>query len=194
MQPANWDYTRLEFERKFLVDRTRLDFSTLESYSKLLEDRYFDFGRVRLRRQTDSDTGLVKFKLTKKFDTLPEISDGSAGVSAAGAPGFVRRIVSMWVSESEYSALLALPARELRKRRHYFKANGWTYGVDVFERELEGLTICEFEGEDKEEVFRIPPPEFATVEVTEDVFFTGGNLCRATAMDVKARVSGSAIS
>src|SRR4051794_25298795 len=192
MQPASWDYTRLEFERKFLVGTNRLDLAKLEKYSKLLEDRYFDFGRVRLRRQTDSDTGLVKFKFTKKFDALAEILDGSAGVSAAAAPGFVRRIVSMWVSESEYTALLALPGRELRKRRHYFKANGWTYGVDVFEGEVEGLVMCEFEGENKEEVFRIPPPEFATVEVTEDVSFTGGNLCKVTAMDVKARISGSA--
>ena len=64
MQPASWDYTRLEFERKFLVDASRLDFGRLEKYSKLLEDRYFECGRLRLRRQTDSDTGLVKFKLT----------------------------------------------------------------------------------------------------------------------------------
>lgn len=193
MQPASWDYTRLEFERKFLVDRHRLDFGRLETYSKLLEDRYFDCGRMRLRRQTDSDSGLVKFKLTKKFDALSEISDGSTGAPACRvgppAPGYVRRIVSMWVSENEYAALLALPGRQLRKRRHYFKANGWKYGVDVFEGAVEGLVMCEFEGENEEELFTIPPPEFATLEVTDDVFFTGGNLCRVPIEEWKQRLA-----
>src|SRR5690348_8171320 len=104
MQPTNWDYTRLEFERRFLVERGRLNFSTLESYSKLLEDIYFDFGRMRLRRQTDSDTGLVKYKLTKKFDLSEEIakSTGAPVKSVDAAPGQVRRIVSMWLSPGEY--------------------------------------------------------------------------------------------
>src|SRR5690349_13583070 len=169
MQPTGWDYTRLEFERKFLVDRAKLDFGSLESYSKLLEDRYFDCGRLRLRRQTDSDTGLVKFKLTKKLDLQPEISEASDGVlavlprpSSAAAPGHVRRIVSMWLSEAEYTALAALPGRPLRKRRHYFKPDGLSYGVDVFEGPHAGLVLCEFEGETEEELFSIPPPPFAT--------------------------------
>ena len=180
MQPTNWDYTRLEFERRFLVDRARLDFRDLERYSKLLEDIYFEFGRMRLRRQTDSDTGLVKYKLTKKFDVSEEIAkvSGAPVRSKEAAPGHVRRIVSTWLSEREYSALATLGGRALRKRRHYFKPPGLSYGVDVFEGELQGLTLCEFEGETEEEVFAIPAPAFATVEVTNDPFFTGGNLSR----------------
>jgi hypothetical protein len=188
MQPTNWDYTRLEFERKFLVDPSRLDSKALERYSKLLEDRYFDFGRLRLRRQADSDTGLVKFKLTKKFDLLSETSGRSAVMlpevpqaSSSVAPGYVRRIVSMWLSEAEYAALRMLPGQQMRKRRHYFKTEGLSFGVDVFEGALEGLMICEFEGENEQELFSIQPPPFATVEVTLDPFFTGGNLCRTSA-------------
>ena len=195
MQPASWDYTRLEFERKFLVDRARLDFQELESYSKFLEDVYFDFGRLRLRRQTDSDTGLVKFKLTKKLDLQPEIVEASDGVlavhprpSSPAAPGHVRRIVSTWLSEPEYAAFIALPGRFLRKRRHYFKPKGLSYGVDVFEDPLAGLVTCEFEGENEEELFSIPPPHFATREVTNDPFFTGGSLCRISAPELHAHM------
>lgn len=165
MQPASWEYTRLEFERRFLVDRSRLDLEKLEPYSKVIEDRYFDCGRLRVRRQTDSDTGLVKFKLTKKYEPI--------------AP-HVGRIVSMWLSEGEYSDVLAMPGRELRKRRHYFVANGWKYGVDVFAGALEGLVLCEFEGEDERELFSIPAPDFTTAEVTRNIFFIGGPLCRTT--------------
>ncbi len=191
MQPTNWDYTRLEFERRFLVDRARLDFAKLESYSKLLEDIYFDFGRMRLRRQTDSDTGLVKYKLTKKLDLSEEITKPSLGVTAMSsdaAAGHVRRIVSMWLSEGEYEALAAIGGRKLRKRRHYFKPPGYSYGVDVFEGELQGLVLCEFEGEDEREAFAIPAPPFATVEVTNDPFFTGGNLSRVSAAELASRM------
>lgn len=174
MQPASWDYTRLEFERRFLVDRSRLDFQTLEPYSKAIEDRYFDFGRLRLRRQTDSDTGLVKFKLTKKFEPIP---------------AHMGRIVSMWLLESEYTALLALPGRELRKRRHYFKRAEVKYAVDVFDGALQGLLLCEFEGENEDELFSIPSPPFANVEVTRHAFFTGGNLSRASAEQLMAAVA-----
>lgn len=191
MQPTNWDYTRLEFERRFLVDRARLDLSALERYSKLLEDIYFDFGRMRLRRQTDSDTGLVKFKLTKKFDLAEEIAktSGAPVKSVNAAPGHVRRIVSMWLSEGEYGALVQLGGRTLRKRRHYFKPPGFSYGVDVFEGELEGLILCEFEGETEEEVFAIAAPAFATVEITNEPFFTGGNLSRVTSGELATQIS-----
>ena len=165
MQPLSWDYTRLEFERKFLVDPSALDFNSLQPYSKAIEDRYFEFGRLRLRRQTESDSGEVKFKLTKKF----EPSSPHCG-----------RIVSVWLSEPEYEALVTLPGRRLQKRRHYFCGNGFTYGVDVFSGNLSGLLICEFEGGDEAELFAIPAPSFATVEVTADTFFTGGNLCRVS--------------
>lgn len=172
MQPASWDYTRIEYERRFLVDRSRVDFAALEPYSKLLEDRYFEFGRMRLRRQTDSDTGLVKFKLTKKFVPI----SAHAG-----------HIVSRWLSEAEYSSLSELPGTPLRKRRHYHRANGFKYCVDVFAGALEGLVLSEVEGENEDELFSIPAPPFATVEVTQDVFFTGGSLCRSSVDQLQAK-------
>jgi hypothetical protein len=193
MQPTTWDYTRLEFERRFLVDPARLDFSALESYSKLLEDIYFDFGRMRLRRQTDSDTGLVKYKLTKKFDLSEEIAktSGAPVKSASAAPGHVRSIVSTWLSEGEYQAFATLGGRTLRKRRHYYKPPGFSYGVDVFEGELAGLILCEFEGEDEAELYRIAPPSFADIEVTDKSFFTGGNLSRVSRQEVAAQLGAA---
>lgn len=170
MQPLSWDYTRIEYERKFLVDVARVDFTALEPYSKLLQDHYFEFGRLRLRRQTDSDTGLVKYKLTKKFEPMTPHSG---------------RIVSMWLSEEEYAALWTLPGKPLSKCRHYFRNNGIKYALDIFAGILQGLVLCEFEGENEEELFAIPAPPFAIVEVTQDLFFTGGSLCRASPAEVQ---------
>jgi hypothetical protein len=33
------------------------------------------------------------------------------------------------------------------------------------------------------------PPDYANKEVTEDSFFTGGNLCRATRADIERKLS-----
>ena len=174
MQPLSWDYTRLEFERRFLVDPSRLDFRLLEPYSKAIEDLYFDFGRLRLRRQSESDTGEIKFKLTKKFDPIS---------------AHCGRIVSIWLSEPEFTALATLPGRLLQKRRHYFCANAIKYCLDVFSGDLSRLLLCEFEGGDEAELFSIPPPPFVTVEVTNDPFFTGGNLCRISSEDLAQKLT-----
>lgn len=62
-------YARIEYERRFLVDPSFDWQRTVKPYSKLLEDRYLDCGRLRVRRLEDSDTGRVAFKLTKKFES-----------------------------------------------------------------------------------------------------------------------------
>ena len=41
-------YSRIEFERRFLVDPDAGWQRTAKPYSKLLEDRYLDCGRLRL--------------------------------------------------------------------------------------------------------------------------------------------------
>ena len=66
--------------------------------------------------------------------------------------------------------LLALPARELRKRRHHLGR----YSIDVFEGALEGLILAESEFATEEEMRAYPDPEFAVRDVSTDVRYTGG--------------------
>ena len=55
--------------------------------------------------------------------------------------------------------------------------------------ELEGLVLCETAAEGLDELMRIELPAFATREVTEDPFFTGGNLCRTTREDLLRKLA-----
>ncbi len=50
-------YTRVEYERRFLVSPQAEWRSTVEPYSKSFEDKYLQSSRLRLRVLTDSDTG-----------------------------------------------------------------------------------------------------------------------------------------
>ena len=62
-------YTRVEYERRFLVSPYSDWRSAVEAYSKVFEDNYIRGTRLRLRVLTDSDTGRRVIKLTKEFES-----------------------------------------------------------------------------------------------------------------------------
>lgn len=166
-------YSRIEFERRCLVDPA-LDWQrTAKLYSKLLADRYLDGGRLRVRRLEDSDTGRVAFKLTKKFE-----SDSM----------FAQPVVSVWLSAAEYEGLRNLPGRDLLKRRYYDEFDGLVFSIDVFQGKLDGLILCETESDSIDALRAVRFPQYARWEVTEDRFFTGGSLCRAEWPEVEAAI------
>jgi CYTH domain-containing protein len=170
-------YSRIEFERRFLVDPDAGWQRTAKPYSRLLEDRYLDCGRLRIRRLEDSDTGRVAFKLTRKFE-----SDSM----------FAQPVVGIWLSITEYEALRSLPGRDLSKRRHYDEYCGVVFSIDVFHGKLDGLILCETESESMDALQAVRFPDYARREVTEDRFFTGGSLCRAERPQIEAAISRAA--
>lgn len=156
-------YTRVEYERRFLVGPGAGWRAFVEPYSKRFEDKYLRGTTMRLRRLTDSDTGRCVRKLTKK------------GESASPYFQTVSRIL---LSPSEYELFLGLEGDPLVKVRHYHHDRGRVFSIDVFEGELEGLVLCETEAEGLEDLMAAEPPAYARREVTDDPFFAGGNLCR----------------
>jgi CYTH domain-containing protein len=171
-------YTRIEYERRFLISPQGDWRSAVQSYSKTFEDKYLRQGRLRLRIQTDTDTGRRLIKLTKKFESE--------------SPYF-QRIGRILLSPTEHDFLAALEGDPLRKTRHYYLNNhldrGRVFSVDVFEGELDGLILCETEADGLEELMSVQAPAFVGQEVTEDPFFTGGNLCRTTRSDLLRKLA-----
>ena len=131
----------------------------------MFEDKYLRQARLRLRILTDSDTGRRIIKLTKKFES---------------ASPYFQTISRILLSPGEYQLLDGLDGDRLRKIRHYHNYRGRVFSIDVFEGELDGLVLCETEAGGIEELMLAEPPAYVKYEVTEDVFFTGGNLCRTT--------------
>src|SRR5215208_8424877 len=142
-------YTRVEYERRFLVSSHSDWRSAVESYSKIFEDKYLRHARLRLRILTDSDTGRRVIKLTKKFES---------------ASPYFQKINRILLSPGEYELLDSLAGDRLKKVRHYHNYRGRAFSVDVFEGELDGLILCEVEAAGVEELMSVEPPPYVEYE------------------------------
>jgi CYTH domain-containing protein len=127
-----------------------------------------------LRILTDSDTGRRVLKLSKKHES--------------DSPYF-RTVSRILLSPGEFELFDSLGGHRLRKVRHYHNHRNRVFSIDVFEGELDGLVLCETEAEGLPELMAVEPPLYASHEVTEDVFFTGGNLCRANRAELLRKLS-----
>lgn len=167
-------YTRVEYERRFLVDPAFPWQRSVQQYSKLLEDRYLSCGRLRLRRIEDSDTGGVTWKLTKKYGSDSPLA---------------QPVVSVWLSAAEYEAMAQLAGHNLAKRRYYDELDEGIFSIDIFQGELDGLILCETECVSLDALHAVRFPPYASSEVTQDPFFTGGSLCRAGRAQLEAAIA-----
>lgn len=161
-------YALYEHERRFLVRAG--DCPELPRRGRLIEDLYLDAGSLRLRMVTDETTGEREFKFCKKYPSADPVSGP---------------IVNIYLTELEHEALARLPGAWLRKRRRRVEG----FSVDQFQGPLEGLLLCEAEAASREAVLALAFPAWAREEVTEDPFFTGGNLCRVSAAELRARLA-----
>jgi CYTH domain-containing protein len=168
------DVTRIEYERRFVVSPRTSWMEKVEPYSKVLEDKYLSNTRLRLRLLIDSDTGRRLFKLNKKEESTSS---------------YFRAVDRLLLSPAEYELFHAMEGHDIRKTRYYHHFDGRVFSIDVFEGELEGLVLCEVEANSLEALMDATPPEYAKQEVTEDSFFTGGNLCRTTRQELLRKLS-----
>jgi CYTH domain-containing protein len=159
-------YARIELERRWRADRERRP-ALAGCPMTLIEDRYIDGTRLRLRRMTRADLGEVKCKLTKKY----ECNEARA-----------RPIVTSYLTEPEYDRLLALPAHGLIKRRQHVEHQGRWWSLDLFDGALAGLELVECEAEDRRALDALTPPDWALHEVTDLPQWQGGALSWAQAI------------
>lgn len=169
-------YARVEIERRALVDPALCPRLKDEPFD-LIEDLYVARTRLRLRKMTDAGAAHATYKFCKKYPTPNSMSG---------------LIVNTYLDAAEYAVLRSLPGHEIRKRRYRILIAGVHFGIDVFQGDLDGLILCEFEAPTLEAARAVGFPRWAPVEVTDDPFFTGGNLCRIKPEQLLTRLSGIA--
>lgn len=174
MIAAENKYTRIEYERRFIVAPNADWQRDIAPYAKTLDDKYLHDSRLRLRVMTDCDSGRRVIKLSKK-----EASDSP----------YCCTISRILLSPRELELFDALPGNRLRKTRHYHEYQGRVFALDVFADELTGLVLCEIEANNLDELLAIQPPPYAQREVTEDSFFTSGNLCRLSRAELQQKLA-----
>lgn len=160
-------YAQIEWERRFLL--ARFPDGVHVTRVRRIVDRYIEGTHLRLRRQNDGVED--EFKLTQK------IPQGEAGVRQG-------LITTMYLTEREFCVLESLSARLLTKTRYSVPP----FGIDVFEGELRGLVLAEAEFNGAEAASSMTLPSFIMHEVTDDFRFTGGELARASRLELQERM------
>jgi CYTH domain-containing protein len=158
-------YTRIEWERRFLVDHFPREASVTRI--RRISDRYIAGTTLRLRQQLETE-GQMVFKLTQKL-----------GDKAVGPRQGL--ITSMYLTKDEFGVLSKLPAKMLAKTRHSVPP----FGIDVFDGALSGLILAEAEFNSAAAASALALPSFIVHEVSDDPRFTGGRLVTASRQELK---------
>ena len=159
-------YACLEVEIRYLLNKIP---DGLLDHPKgwLITDRYFPRTRLRLRQMRSLSGDENIYKLTQKYRSDTQNA-------------YETTITNLYLTEAEYHQFEALEARILTKKRYPYKLREHTLSIDVFEGRHQGLILAEMELEAQAGAGELVLPSFALKDVTEDPFFTGGNLVMIT--------------
>ena len=159
-------YACLEVECRYLLSQIPDDLLA-SSPGWRITDRYFPNTRLRLRHMQSLSGGENIYKLTQKYRA--EIQNA-----------YETTITNVYLTEAEYIHFEALEAKILKKKRYPYSLSKFSLSIDVFEGRHQGLILAEMEVEKKADVDELVLPLFVLKDVTEDPFFTGGNLVTMT--------------
>lgn len=159
-------YACLETERRYLLKKIPDDL--LENTKGwLITDRYFPSTRLRLRHMKSISGDQTIYKLTQKYRSETQNTHETT-------------ITNLYLTEAEYNYLEPLEAKIIKKKRYPYKAQNHNFSIDVFEGRHQGLILAEIEFEKQAGLDEFALPIFALEDVTDDPFFTGGNLALMT--------------
>jgi len=154
-------YSAIEIERRWLVDMAAVGDLASAAFREI-EDLYITGSRLRLRKVTDPNGGVI-LKFGKKYGKRSAASEA---------------VTNLYLSEAEYQQLATLPGVTTLKRR-YTVAGG---ALDVYRQPKSGLAIFEVEFDDEASAQAYRPPNFVTHEVTAEASFSGFSVAEAHAV------------
>lgn len=128
-----------------------------------ITDRYIPDSRLRLRRMQSLAGDEEIYRLTQKY-------------RSENQSAYETTITNLYLNQAEYQLLVALDARILQKTRYPYTDQSYSFSIDVFEGRHQGLILAEIELESRAEAGALDLIPFALKDVTDDPFFTGGNL------------------
>ena len=167
-------YTRVEYERRFLVAAAADWRASAMTGASRIDDKYLHGTRLRLRIVREAPSLDRVIKLTKK---------------AASPSPYFRTISRILLSADEQRIFDALGGDRLTKTRHRCAHLGRVFAIDVFDGHLDGLILCEVEAASLDDLMQARPPAFVQREVTDDAFFDGANLSRIGREDLLAKLA-----
>ena len=159
-------YACLEVEYRYLLNK--IPDEVLDNPKGwLITDRYFPNTRLRLRHMQSVLGKENIYKLTQKYRSQAQNA-------------YETTITNLYLTEAEYNFLEILEAKIIKKARYPYSVQNHNFSIDVFEGRHQGLILAEMEVEGQSELGQFALPLFALKEVTDDPFFTVGNLVTMT--------------
>lgn len=158
----------IELERTFLAKSLPPDIGNCRKME--ISDIYIPTDEphpiLRIRKKGD------KYEITKKH---PVEGKDSSRQSEETIP----------LSKEEFLELATLKGKRARKIRHYYQCGANTAEVDVFQDDLKGLVLVDFEFKTVAEKDEFGMPDFCLADVTQEKAFAGGILVGKKYSDVE---------
>lgn len=161
----------VELEKTYLAKYIPEDLAT--SPSTILADSFFPAGsphpKLRLRRNGDS------YEITKKQPI-------------SGVDSSAQTEDTIALTAEEYAGINQAPSKKFTKNRYQYVFQGHKAEIDVYQGELLGLVVVDFEFETEKEKDAFEMPAFCLVEVTQEEFVAGGMLCGKKYSDIQTKL------
>ena len=152
----------MEIERKWLIDINNIPYN-LNDYEYLdIEQAYISFKpTVRIRKITNLDQYILTIKSSSKDN------------------GLSRQEYELNISKEEYDNLLTKKEGNiLYKTRYKVPFNEYTYEIDIFHNQYEGLGYVEVELNTIEQAKQFETPSWVLQELTGSKIYTNASLAK----------------
>ena len=154
--------TIMEIERKWLIDINNIPYN-LNDYEHLdIEQAYISFKpTVRIRKIDNLDQYILTIKSSSKDN------------------GLSRQEYELNISKEEYDNLLTKKEGNiLYKTRYKVPFNEYTYEIDIFHNQYEGLGYVEVEFNTIEQAKQFETPSWVLQELTGSKIYTNASLAK----------------
>ena len=157
----------IELEKTYLAKRIP---DLKNCRSKEIIDIYIpassEHPKLRLRKNGD------KYEMTKKEQAVK--GDASHQIEQ-----------TIILTKIEFDALAKIEGKKVHKIRYYYEYKGRTAEIDVFQGELKGLVLVDFEFDRMEDKDSFEMPDFCLADVTQEDFIAGGMICGKSYKDIE---------
>ena len=93
------------------------------------------------------------------------------------------------LTREEFDSLATAPGKNVHKLRYYYDHQGVQAEVDVFQDDLAGLVLVDFEFKEVDDKNSFEMPDFCLVDVTQDKTFAGGMVCGKKYSDIESHLT-----
>lgn len=160
----------LELEKTYLAKYLPDGFSEWENKEiiDLYIPKHLEHSQLRIRKNGN------KLEITKKIPLNGDVSS--------------LQEFTIPLSNEEYNIISQLDGKKIHKTRYCYDYNWYQAEIDVFQWDLHGLVLIDFEFDSEEKKNSFMKPDFCLIDVTEEEFIAGWILCGKKYKDIEERL------